>query len=64
MSRDPGFKFQKFLFYRLILYQILGEATRFGENRLKNKKLQAITNLGGGWKTPPTSAYRVKSTME
>ena len=31
MSRDPGCKFQKFLFFRLILYQILGKVTKLGE---------------------------------
>ena len=55
MSREPGFKFLHFLFFCLILYQILGEATKLGGNRFKNKKLQAKTNWGGGGgKHPPS----------
>ena len=46
MSRDPGFKFRKFLFLCLILYKILGKVTKFGENLLKNKKVTGKKKLG------------------
>ena len=39
--------------FRQILYKSLGKVTKFGENWLKNKKLQAKNKLGGGNHHPP-----------
>ena len=36
LSRDPK---QQIFIFRLILYQISGKVTKFGENWLKNKKV-------------------------
>ena len=56
--RDPGLKFRIFFIFRLILYQVLGKVTKFGENWLKNKKVTGKKQIGGG-SPPPPSAYRV-----
>ena len=51
----------KIFIFRLILYQILGKVTRFGENWLKNKTLQAKTNWRGGVENSmPPNTFRVK----
>ena len=53
MLRDPGLKFRIFLIFRLILYQVLGKVTKFGENWLKNKKVTGKKQIGGGSPPPP-----------
>ena len=59
MSRDPGFKFRNFSFSANSVLNFK-KFTKFEENWLKNKKLQAKKQIGR-WKTPPPpSAYRVK----
>ena len=47
MSRDPGFKFQKFLFSPNFVLNFR-KVTKFEGNWLKSKKLQARNKLGGG----------------
>ena len=39
LSRDPKQQILKIFIFRLILYQISGEVTKFGGNWLKNKKV-------------------------
>ena len=50
MSRDPGFKFRKFLFFSISnfrkSYQIWG-------NWLNNKKVTGKKQMGGDGKDPP-----------
>ena len=67
MSRDPGYKFQAFFNFHLILCYISGKVTKFGGHWLKNKKVtgknktrdgtppQRLSTLSrlGGWNPPP-----------
>ena len=59
MSRDPGFKFRKFLFLCLILYSILGKLPNLGGIGSGTKSYRQKKTNWGVEKTP-RSAYRVK----
>ena len=57
MSREPGFKFQKFLFFALFTSNFRKSYQIWGKLAQERKSHRQKTNRG--WKTPP-SPYRVK----
>ena len=61
MSRDSGFKFQKFSFFAQFCINFQEKLQNLGEIGSKTKKLQAKNQLGVETPPPPPpSAYRVK----
>ena len=58
MSRYPGFKFQKFLFFAQFYIKFLAKLPNVGEISSRTKSYRQKLG-GGGWKTTP-SAHRVK----
>ena len=52
LSRDPGFKFRKFLVSPNSVLNFK-KVAKFGGNWLNNKKVTGKKQIGG-WKTPPS----------
>ena len=51
MSRDPGLRFRKFLFFAQFCIKFWEKLPNLGEIGQRTRKLQTINKLGG-WKTP------------
>ena len=60
MSRDPRSKFQKRIYFFLILHLILGKVTKFLVERLSTSDVISQNLTGGGVENTPRSAFRVK----